>query len=402
MAAMHGSGGTRPLSAGLPLVVLGLAIASGCTAISGCMSSANQRSSRAPTTAQVSHVGQKLSVLGTSLWDDRNAVIAGDARQMAVAISGRQSRDTPVTVAAWHRGGDSQEWLQYPPLASGADVERIGIAITRRGPCVAIDDDRGISAQCISGTPETWVSMPSPPGRPAVLVDARQGPSKALDLLLQDGRHLRLVSLTSDRWVRRGGPLPVGIAALGRDPQRRTVTIEGRSGRTPRRTMYELVSGHWKLKARASGLAMGPNVSGGLRVAGETVSAVSEAPNEKRRKWGFKVVRAESSSAGTSQSTCWDKSVRTGSVQGVVARAGDSVWMARETHIPRRDHTFTTTIEAAKLAHCHQRPQQTWQGRSIGPGDLDIVRALGHTWLLSMTGRSRTNPALEARIEPLP
>jgi hypothetical protein len=365
-------------SQGRPGRLLGsFAIALIAAGVSTCSSS--DRAAALPPDPQLSALANRYFSPTT------NMHFAGTPTSLWAAVLGISHGQRRFAARVFARGVD-RSWsaLPTPPGHVGAGV-RFQIADNVGRPCLKYVDERARPRiPCWTGTTWRGLKLGGPFSRgltPADLTSFRQRPT----VLLYDRTKLRVVRWTGREWARLGSDFHVSVRrpqfGLGTDGSL-TLGFDATRAKHRVRAAWLFQGARWRRVADVVLHGPGPSQSGPVIDHRTTLTAVVDA---RGADWPLYAVIAsdhqQQNVAGGSLNE------GPGAAQGSVGLAGGQAWAIWQQNAQRRDGLFDTRIvlRSIDLLHASAGPSRTlWTGLSNGPGDLQVLDALGTSWVAYM------------------
>jgi hypothetical protein len=331
-----------------------------------------------------------------------DAALAGDARGLTLAVAGQVPGRSARQIVRVYLRGRKTGWARAPrlrePLNSGSSMTLVRGA---EGSCLGYQAASGRSVlECLRG--DHWRSLPR---RGLPWRGARLATLTVLDgrlvALFRVGRPVgsRLIALVlrGRVWRIMARPLAThgAVAATGATaaPDGRLDVALADTARGTR-LLWTLHDGRWHAHPQLDDTPAGPMPGGPVRLGARVYLPVNDAGDDP---WRFSV-RVLTGEHWSSPSKPLNRGA--GNAQGIVELTGESVWAAWQQHDPAADGLFETAMYVQQIAPKPRAARLVWSGRSLGPGRVETVRALGGRWVLytpKLTGRN----ALTVRVKRL-
>jgi hypothetical protein len=378
-------GRSRPLLVGFAIAV----IVAGASAYSS-----GHRAAASPVDPQLSDLANRYFSSTT------NMHLAGTPTSLWAAVLGIPHRGHTISAHVFTRTVD-RSWsaLPAPPGRVGAGV-RFQVADNVGRPCLKYVDDRARPrVPCWTG--RRWRELKlggafSARLTPSDLTSFRRRPT----ILLYDDTTLRVVRWTGQAWVRLGSDFHVSVRrphfGLATDGSL-TLGFDATRARRRVRSAWVFRSARWRHVTDVVLHGSGPSQSGPVI---DHLTAFTAVVDARGTDWPFYAVIA----SGHHQQNVAGSSLNEGpgAAQGSAGTAGGQAWAIWQQNAQRRDGLFDTRIvlRSIDLAHVSAGPSRTlWTGVSNGPGDLQVLDALGTSWVAYMP--AQTSSKREIAIEPL-
>jgi hypothetical protein len=346
--------------------------------------------------------GGDLTALANSYFSSTtNVHYAGTPTALWAAVLGVRRGGRAYAARVFARGvGEGWSALPAPPGRVGAGV-RFQVADNVGSPCLKFLDERGRPRlPCWTGRGWRELRLVGAFARgmtPVDMTSVRRRPT----VLLYDRKKLRVVRWAGRRWVRMGSDLrhstrrPSFGEANDRTP---TIGFDMSRGRARVRAAYELRRGHWNHLADVVLHGSGPSQSGPV-IDGRV--ALSAVVNARGNDWPLYAVVADRHAQQIITGHALNEGP--GAAQGSVFLADRGAWAIWQQNAQRRDGLFDTRIILRPIdiaGGSAGLSRLLWSGVSNGPGDLQVLDALGGSWVAYMPAQQRS-ARREVAIEPL-
>jgi hypothetical protein len=290
--------------------------------------------------------------------------------------------------------------LPAPPGRVAAGV-RFQIADNIGRPCLKYVDDRGRTRiPCWTGSRWRAPRLRGAFERRLLPVDLTSFQRRPT-VLLYNRTKARVVRWTGRRWTRLGSDFRLSVRRPGFGSGidgSLAVGFDATQAQHRVRSAWVFQRRRWKRVADVLLHGPGPSQSGPVVDHGTALTAVVIA---RGANWPFYAVVA----GGHQQKNVGGGSLNegSGSAQGSVGVAAGQAWAIWQQNAQRRDGLFDTRIILRRIdiANATAGPSRVlWMGVSNGPGDLQVVDALGRSWVAYMPAQ-QGSAKREVAIEPL-
>lgn len=377
-------GPSRRLKHGVALVA-GACFLVAVTGVIGLSANGSALSSSSSQIASGPALPESLSVI-------LNAQTVAVGTVIYVAYQHRTEGDEGVRIGfATHDGVGGWRTLESPPFPA-SEFSATVLGLDGSQPCIGASSAAGPIVSCFDG--QAW----SDP----VTIDAKGWVFHSMESI--GGR---LYALTANLgsahrvWVKSGnqfsaipGSVKGMIGVLGEDASQPLINTEVSRRGVTKREIWRPSGSKWIKIGSSDHAGIGPQTRGSIGRGGSTYLSMTDAD---RMPWKFTVLKG----AGRSWQQVTRKPLnlsRGGSAQGRLAIAAGKVWAVWQESTQRRDGSFDSLF-AARLVSRPGAPKVLWRGRSVGPGDLDVIRVGDQTWAMYMPARSKRNPSLGIRFK---
>jgi hypothetical protein len=330
-----------------------------------------------------------------------NVHFAGTPTALWAAVVGIRHGGHAFAARVFARGvTDGWSTLPVPPGRVAAGV-RFQVADNTGRPCLKYVDGHGRPRiPCWTGSRWRGLKLGGAFARRLLPVDLTSFHGRPT-VLLYDHAKTRVVRWTGRRWARLGSDfrLSAGRPGFGSGIDGSlTVGFDATQAQHRVRSAWVFQGGRWKRVADVVLHGPGPSQSGPVVDRGAAMTAVVTA---RGADWPFYAVIA----AGHQQKNVGGGSLNEGSgaAQGSVGVAAGQAWAIWQQNAQRRDGLFDTRIFLRQIdiaSATAGRSRVLWTGVSNGPGDLQVLDALGSSWVYYMPARPGSVKR-EVVIEPL-
>jgi hypothetical protein len=330
-----------------------------------------------------------------------NVHLAGTATALWAAVLGVPRNGGHGLVGRVFARGVQGGWsvLPAPPGGVGQGVE-FDVAENMGRPCLKYLDGHGRPRiPCWTGT--VWRSLRLGGAfasglQPESFTSYRRRPA----VVLYGHARTRAVRWTGHRWARigadfRGARRGLFGQVVGGGL---TLSIEATRAAHRVRVVFELRHVRWRRVATVRLHTSGPSISGPIVQGDSALTAVIEA---RGNDWPLYAVVARGDSEQVITGGALNEG--RGAAQGAVGTAAGQAWAVWQQNAQRRDGLFDTRILLRRIdiAGAAADPSRTlWTGISNGPGDVQVIDALGTAWVAYMPARTSSGKR-EVAIEPL-
>lgn len=322
---------------------------------------------------------------------------AGTADRLWITTTVRRGESTSLESSTFELD-ESNHWLPIGSPVPGVSSDHAIFSAAYQGaPCVAHGTTDEPALRCHQDG--QWKYLSSHPGfAPVAFIVGMKAWGNRLCVLAQNRTYtsVSLMCHNGESWNRVGAKLNArhSIATLGTGSRGRLfVELSSQQGRKERHIYAISPSGRTQKIRRLTPRGFGPVLSGPIEDRNTIMTAVV---NTRHNPWSFGIYRFTDR---------WRAPRRplnrgSGNAQGLIAitsRGPRAIW---QEHKPLKAGGFDARVYVAEISRATGAAtarRRLWAGRSIGPGEANIVEGRGHAWALYLRGSGASlTPSIES------